>query len=163
MPKSKTATPTMSESDRAFGQPHQGHPPEPDTPATPATLPRAVTGPEVDALKREYEALRKKAQAVEVLEEAYKAKLEDIVSRMNAHGTKVVAGRVGSLSVTQAYYPSIKDWQAVWDAIRKEKTYPPLLRKQLNDATWREMFLGKKLVPGTEAFTKPKASLTKKA
>lgn len=134
--------------------------PVPAEPAKTALAP--VTGREVDALyrlKAKYSEAQKKADAIKAeisaLEEAY-------IERMLSNGTTVSAGSAASLSLSESYYPSVTDWDAVWAKVRKEKTYPPLLQRRMSDALWREMYLDKKLVPGTEAFLKRRLSLTKK-
>jgi hypothetical protein len=71
-----------------------------------------------------------------------------------------VRGRVAQLTIDKKTYPSVKDWGKCFPWVAKHKRWD-LLRKQLNDAAWREMDDAGKTIPGVEAFTDVTFSVTK--
>lgn len=119
-----------------------------------------VTGADVDklfSLKGKYADRQKVADAAKAEYDAFEAEL---IARMTHHKLDKAGGRRATVSLAVQYYPSVTDWDAIWNVVRKEKTYPALLQRRISDALWREMYKDRKLLAGTEAFQKIKLSLT---
>ena len=79
-------------------------------------------------------------------------------------GDTALEGAIGSLAkvkIIKTQLPTVKDWNKVYKFIHRTKSFD-LLQKRMSSVAWRARFEDKKLVPGTECFTKKTLSLTKK-
>src|SRR5574343_374887 len=115
-------------------------------------------GPTVDRMYELREAKRKLEAEIKELETVYSELEEQLIEKLEAEGSDKGAGRKASVSITRSVVGNVTDWDKV-HAFIKKTGYTHLYRKQLNDASLRELFEQGKKVPGCEPFTKVRLNL----
>lgn len=98
--------------------------------------------------------LKAAAQAkVDEIDEKVKAAEAVLLETLQAEGVEKATGKLGTVSVSQNVVATVKDWDAFYEYISKNKFFH-LLQRRVSDPAYRELLdMGKK-VPGVEPFTK---------
>jgi hypothetical protein len=115
-------------------------------------------GPAIDKLYELREAKRKLNEQIEKIEADYADVEEQLMAKLEAEGTNKGTGAKATCSITHNVVGNVTDWDKV-HAFIKKTGYTHLYRKQLNDASVRELFEAGKKVPGCEPFTKKRLNL----
>jgi hypothetical protein len=108
---------------------------------------------EIREQKRELERqIKQKNEALDELE-------QQIIEALDKQGVTSSTGRRATGSITESVVPNVKDWDAFYAYIFKNK-YGHLLDRRPSVTGCRELFETKGKIPGVEPFTKRKLSLT---
>ena len=103
------------------------------------------------SIEKKVEALRKEEQALE-------KHLLDTFSKDDLDGAK---GKRATAGLKRQTVPNVKDWEQLYKFIKKHDAFE-LLQRRVSGTAYRERLEAKEVIPGVEAFTVVKLSLTKK-
>jgi hypothetical protein len=123
--------------------------------------PPSTVGALIDALWTQREAKREleaKIKDIETLMNQYEEQLD---AKMAADGVTKAVGAHATASFSTSVAAAVdgeNGWDQAFPWIAKNK-YWHLLRKQLNDAAYRELLEAGKKVPGIQPFTKKRLTL----
>ncbi|MGH9890835.1 MAG: hypothetical protein ACREA0_02375 [bacterium] len=102
------------------------------------------------------DALAKKYGGMEKPLKDEKSGLETVIlRRMDAEQTVKAGGRGGNVSITEAVVPSVKDWDAFWAYVYRNKA-SHLLERRPAVLAYREELVARndKPLPGVESYTR---------
>lgn len=122
------------------------------------TKPKAARSkPTVGSMIDQLHSLRDKRkvlddQSKELAKQAHVLGLE-LIEALEAEGLDSGRGRKASVSISRTVVPSVNDWEAFHEFIRKKKLMH-LLQRRPSDAACRELFEMGKSIPGVEPFEK---------
>lgn len=104
--------------------------------------------------------IQRSADSIEAEEKALKAHLIENLPKSEASG---VSGKVANAKVETKQVPSVKDWEALFAWIKKQRgtTGFHVLGRTIAGEAIQELWEAGKKVPGVEPFTVVKLSLTK--
>jgi len=127
---------------------------------TPATLGACIdllyaTREKRTALER---SIEKKVEDLKKEEQALEKHLFDTFGKDDLDGAK---GKRATAGLTRQTVPNVKDWERLYGYIKKHDAFE-LLQKRVSGTAYRERLEAKEVIPGVEAFTLTKLSLTKK-
>jgi len=108
---------------------------------------------EIQAKRR---AMQKEVDAVADIERA----LTDHIIANVPKGDGGAIGKLYKARIVTDDVPTVKDWESFYAFVRKTKRFD-FLQKRLSTAAIKELWNAGKVVPGVEAFTTVKVSLTK--
>ncbi len=100
------------------------------------------------ALNQEYNALGEIEREAE----------EVIVDMMQKEGLEKFSSNKGTVSITTAVVPSVKDWDQVYEYIFDNRA-DYLLQRRLSTTAFRELYEMGTSVPGVEAFERTSVNL----
>lgn len=116
-------------------------------------------GSMTDELFELRERKRELAAQIDEIEHQYKTIEDSLVAKLDAEGTAKGGGSRATVSLSTSVVCNIVDWDvAIAYLVKSKNTH--IFRKQLNDASWRELYERKGAVPGTEPFSKRRLSVT---
>lgn len=115
-------------------------------------------GADIDALFELREKKRKLEASIKDLEDQAAIIETRLMESMSASGLEKMTGCKASVSVTTTVMANVEDWDAFLAFIYKNKA-GHLLQRRVSDPAWREMVEIKKVVPGTQPFTKKRLNL----
>lgn len=124
----------------------------------PVKIPKAL-GACADLL---YEVRQRRLEA-DKLAAAWKEQEQRIIDHVVDNLPKESSGAMGKgymVRVITKQKPQVKDWDAFWEYVRKNKAYD-LLQKRISDGAVQDRLMDKKKLPGVELFTAVTVSLTK--
>lgn len=128
-------------------------------PAKKTAAPRQATpGEDIDALFELREKKRKLEASIKDLEGQASLIEERLMENMDKDGIDKMTGRKASVSISSSVVANVEDWDAFTAFIHKNKAYH-LFQRRVSDAAYREMLEIKKVVPGTQPFTKKRLNL----
>lgn len=107
------------------------------------------------ALREEKRALDAQIKTVEA---DIKALETDMFGLLDAQDTRKAEGKNASVSINESVVCNVEDWDALWPWIAKTKNFH-LIQKRVSDPGMRELWALKKVIPGTQPFTKRTLSL----
>jgi hypothetical protein len=96
----------------------------------------------------------------EVVSPAVKMLEEYFINSLKVGESSGVQGHKSRVQVTDSPIPTVEDWAALYEYIRKNKAFE-LLNKAVNRAAVQERWEAKKKVPGINVFHVKKVSCTK--
>lgn len=118
----------------------------------------------IGALADQMHDLREQKRALEeeikVIEDKYNILAMDLFDLADEQGTTTGKGKRGSFSLSEAVVPQVKDWDAYWKYITKNKYYH-LVERRPSVTGCRELFDKGVAIPGVEKFTKRTINLRK--
>lgn len=115
-------------------------------------------GQDIDALFELREKKRKLEASIKDLEGQAALIEERLMESMDQSGIEKMTGSKASVSISTTTVANVEDWDAFLAWIYKTKN-GHLLQRRVSDAAWREMVEIKKVVPGTQPFTKKRLNL----
>lgn len=115
-------------------------------------------GEEIDALFELREKKRKLEASIKDLEGQASLIEERLMENMDKDGIDKMTGRKASVSISTTTVANVEDWDSFLAWIYKTKN-GHLLQRRVSDPAWREMVEIKKVVPGTQPFTKKRLNL----
>ncbi len=115
-------------------------------------------GADIDDLFELREKKRKLEASIKDLEGRAAIIEARLMESMDEVGLDKMTGRKASVSVTTTVMANVEDWDAFLAFIYKNKA-GHLLQRRVSDPAWREMVEIKKVVPGTQPFTKKRLNL----
>lgn len=98
-------------------------------------------------------------QVKELQIEESKAKAE-VLKLLGEAGLAKASGLVATAGILKSDIPIITDWDQVYGYIKANDRFD-LLQKRIGVTAWRDLYVDKVLVPGTEAGVDVDLSLTK--
>ena len=101
--------------------------------------------------------IEKQAAAVKEQETALK---EHIMNNFDKSSVEGVKGKLATASFIHSTVPSVKDWDALYEYIRKNKAYD-LMQRRLSVEACRARWDTKKTIPGVEPIPLVTLSLVK--
>ncbi|MDD2775547.1 MAG: hypothetical protein PHU06_06300 [Gallionella sp.] len=119
-----------------------------------------TTGACVDRLYKlqaERRLVDKQSEAMKAEEAALTEHLILTIPKSDATG---VAGKLARCTVVKKIVPSVKDWDAFFEYVRKTKSFD-LLQRRVSDKAVAERWDNGKTVPGVEQFNVVKLSMNK--
>lgn len=99
-------------------------------------------------------------QQIDAIEEEEKAIQEHLIRELPNNGSTGVVGLLAKVNVLRKVVPQVKDWDQLYKHILKTKDFS-LLQRRVGETSWKEQTENGKPIPGVEAFTAMKISLTK--
>jgi hypothetical protein len=108
-------------------------------------------------LREDVGALNKRIEELKAEESAIKNHLIDALPKSEARG---VLGKLARAAVTTKVVPTVRDWEAFYKYVLKQKDFS-LLQRRVSDAAVKERWEAKKTVPGVEPFMVIGVSVTK--
>ena len=121
------------------------------TKAKPAAAPTMVSL--IDAIWAERDQKRHLEAQIKQIEERIAEFQTQLMERMDAEGTDKAQGSKAGVSITKNVVADVKDWDALWAYIAKNKYYG-LVQRRVTETAYRELLDLGKNVPGVEPFTK---------
>ncbi len=115
-------------------------------------------GQDIDALFELREKKRKLEASIKDLDGQAALIEERLMESMDQSGIEKMTGSKASVSISSTTVANVEDWDAFLAWIYKTKN-GHLLQRRVSDAAWREMVEIKKVVPGTQPFTKKRLNL----
>lgn len=97
-------------------------------------------------------------QVVKAIEEEYRAAEAKLIEAADAQNTSTGKGARASFSVNESIVPQVKDWDAFYKYIYKNK-FAHLLERRPSVTGCRELFDTKGAIPGVEKFAKRRVNL----
>ena len=110
-------------------------------------------GDKIDALhelREQKRALEDQVKGVQALMEAAQAAL---IQQMEQEGVSKSTGKRASVAVMDSVVPTVEDWTAFYDFIKRHD-YFHLLERRPSVSGCRELFETKGMIPGVVPFTK---------
>lgn len=117
----------------------------------------SVTGKDVDKFLRLKKRITEQSKKLEALKSEAKEMEDELLRELDA-STKRVDGRLGSVSVKQQLEGSVKDWNKLYNHIKKHNDFS-LLQKRLSQGAYREQVEAGVRIPGVEKFNKKSLSI----
>ena len=121
------------------------------TKAKPAAAP--TMGSLIDAIWAERDQKRHLEAQIKQIEERIAEFQTQLMERMDAEGTDKAQGSKAGVSISKNVVADVKDWDALWAYIAKNKYYG-LVQRRVTETAYRELLDLGKNVPGVEPFTK---------
>ena len=117
----------------------------------PAAAP--TMGSLIDAIWAERDQKRHLEAQIKQIEERIAEFQTQLMERMDAEGTDKAQGSKAGVSISKNVVADVKDWDALWAYIAKNKYYG-LVQRRVTETAYRELLDLGKNVPGVEPFTK---------
>lgn len=111
-----------------------------------------------DALFEIRERKTEAEQVVKAIEEEYRKVEAELYEVADGQQTLTGKGKKASFSIGESVVPQVKDWDAFYKFIYKNK-FAHLLERRPSVTGCRELFDTKGAIPGVEKFTKRKINL----
>lgn len=112
----------------------------------------------------EFYDLRERKRAIEAELQETKEQMEALENQilliMDSQGVTATRGTRASVSISEVEVPTIEDWDAVVDYIKRNDAMH-LLERRVSNAGWRELHESGETIPGTVPFKRRKLSLRK--
>ena len=102
-------------------------------------------------------AMAKEVKELQVKESAAKA---EVLKLLGESGLAKASGKLATAGILKSDIPIITDWDQVYAYITTNQRFD-LLQKRIGVQAWRDLWLDKVLVPGTEVGADVDLSLTK--
>lgn len=121
------------------------------------TKAKTVNAPTMGALIDSIWAAREEKRRLESEAKEVSAKIDELqqqlMERMEAEGTDKAQGSKAGVSISKNVVADVKDWDAFWPYVAKNKFFH-LIQRRVSDPAYRELLEAGKNVPGVEPFTK---------
>jgi hypothetical protein len=118
----------------------------------------ATIGELADKLHGIRERKRALEEQVKAVSEEYELAETELFTLADAQQTTTGKGKLASFSIGDSVVPQVKDWDAFYKFILKNK-WPHLLERRPSVTGCRELFDTKGAIPGVDKFTKRKINL----
>lgn len=120
-------------------------------------------GASIDRLHDLREQKRKAEAAAKKLEGEIKPLENEVMERMDAEQVGSSAGKLASVSISENVVPTVKDWDAFYTYILRNKAFYLLERRPTAIAYREELDTRNgKLIPGVESYTRRTLNLRSK-
>lgn len=97
---------------------------------------------------------------VDALEEQEKLLKEHIINTLPKSDQSGASGKLANVKVLKKLVPQVKDWDAFYLYVGKNKRWD-LMQRRLSDTAVKEMWDSGKKIPGVESFDAVTVSITK--
>lgn len=118
-----------------------------------AKTPVPTMGALIDSIWAAREEKRRLEAEIKKIEAVIGEHQTQLMERMEAEGTDKAQGSKASVSISKNVVADVKDWDAFWPYIAKNKFFH-LVQRRVSDPAYRELLEAGKNVPGVEPFTK---------
>lgn len=108
-------------------------------------------------VRQERLELQKRVEALASKESELREHIIQTLPKSEASG---VAGKLARVSVVKKDVPQVKDWDQLWNHVKKTGQFE-LLQRRVNDSAVKERWDEGKSVPGVEVFKAVTVSLSK--
>ena len=119
---------------------------------------KLTLGEQADKLRKIYLRKKEAEEVVKAIGEEYERESLVLMELADDQKTTTGKGAIASFSIGDSVVPQVKDWDAFYKYIAKNKYYH-LLERRPSVTGCRELFDTKGAIPGVEKFTKRKINL----
>jgi len=119
-------------------------------------------GNDADALYKQKQKITKLEGELEELKSKLAKDADTFMKRMQKMEIASVKGRLCMISITKSEQFNVKDWNALYKYISRNKAFD-LLHRRVSHPAYRDRIQAGKKVPGVETFTVYKPHITKRS
>lgn len=127
---------------------------------TAVVQPQLGLGHKIDQLYELRQRKKDLEKEIDALEEEMEELEASIMAHMDTEGTTLTRGGRASVSILESEVPSVEDWDAVHEFVKKHDALY-LLERRIALGAWRELKDAGELMPGTTPVIKRKLSVRK--
>lgn len=116
-------------------------------------------GATIDAYRNLYDQRAELNRQVKQIEADMKLLEGDLLRDMDALGIDSARGKTASLRINENVYPSVQDWDQVYEFVKSNDAWY-LLERRMTTLAYRQMQEAGEDIPGVEPMTKRTVSTT---